>query len=502
MTCSVSVAAGADYERAAEDLVRRAGYLLAAIVLLGCAGSAWTLLARERGGPRHRDVTLAGDVPATFYLPDAGEPPPAVVVGHGYSGDRVTMSSLSRSLAEAGYAVLAIDFAGHGASPRSSAAVDGADELAAGLDWLEDSAEVDPDRLAVLGHSMGAYAVLELVAGDPRPSATVVFGSSRSTPFGGREPPNLLVLAGENDSSSVHSGSRALAERVDGARVAEIEGANHVSILWFDDTVAETVAWLDAVFGIQRETPAELVDDRLGVALLYFLFLPVAFAALGALAGKLGPRRSAGAPATLRTFALLAAALVVAAPVVAIVEPAGFFGAGFGDVVVYLAIAGALICLPQLRGTRSVPPTATLTRLAAAGLGCAVAMFVLLSPLGAVLHRLVPTLQRALLAGLMTPLLGLFFVQLQASVRRGSLVRSTSASAAAHFVVLLGLTAGVVLGVFPGVVGLALPLLAGVFGLVEVFGITAYAAGRNGVLVGVVESFWVAGLAAAVMPLP
>lgn len=59
-------------------------------------------------------MTLAGDVPATFYLPDAYESPepPAVVVGHGYSGDRATMSSLARSLAEAGYAVLAIDFAG------------------------------------------------------------------------------------------------------------------------------------------------------------------------------------------------------------------------------------------------------------------------------------------------------------------------------------------------------------------------------------------------------
>lgn len=255
--------------------MRRAGYVVVGIALLAWIVLTPILLAFERGGPEHRDVTLADDVPATFYLPDTYESPepPAVVVGHGYSGDRATMSSLSRSLAEAGYAVLAIDFAGHGANPRSSDAVDGAEEVAAALDWLEDSDEVDRDALAVPGHSMGAYAVLDLVAIDTRPSATIVIGSSRAAPYEGRQPPNLLALAPENDSSSVRSGSRALARDVEGARAVQIDGANHVSVLWFDDTVAETVAWLDRVFGIERGTAASIDDQRLGVALWCFPFV-------------------------------------------------------------------------------------------------------------------------------------------------------------------------------------------------------------------------------------
>ncbi|HYP22880.1 MAG TPA: alpha/beta hydrolase, partial [Actinomycetota bacterium] len=100
--------------------MRRAGVAVLAVAVLATAVLGVMLLARERGGPRHRDVTLAGDVPATFYLPD---PPldgaPAVVVAHGYSGDRATMSSLARSIALAGYGVLAIDFRGHGANPNA-----------------------------------------------------------------------------------------------------------------------------------------------------------------------------------------------------------------------------------------------------------------------------------------------------------------------------------------------------------------------------------------------
>lgn len=488
--------------------MRRAGYAVMGISVLAWAILTPILVALQLGGPKHRNVTLAGDVPATFYLPDGdarsyeGPGPPAVVVGHGYSGDRATMSSLSRSLAEAGYAVLAIDFAGHGANPNPSSDRDRAGDLATGLDWLQSSDEVDGNRLAVLGHSMGAYAVLDLVAEDDRPWATIVLGSGRSSAAAGSEPPNLLALAGESDSSTVRSGSRALAAGVDGAKAVQIDGANHISILWFDDTVRETVAWLDDVFGIERSAEARRVDHRLGVVPWYLLCLPGVFAGVGAAAGKLGPRSTEGSASEVRSVALLALALFVAAPVVTFLEPAGFLGEGLGDVVSYLAVAGAILYVSRIRGRPNLPPAAMLARLGAVGLASLVVLFVLLAPLGPVLHRLVPTPPRLLLLGVMTPPLALFFVQLQATLRRGPLVRATVASVAGHGLVLVALAAGVLTGVFPGVVALALPILAGVFALAEVFGITAYAQGRNGVLVGVVESLWVAGLAAVTMPLP
>lgn len=428
--------------------MRRAGYVLVGISVLAWAILTPILVALQLGGPGHRNVTLAGDVPATFYLPDGdtrsyeGPGPPAVVVGHGYSGDRATMSSLSRSLAEAGYAVLAIDFAGHGANPNPSSEQDRAGDLAAGLDWLQSSNEVDGNRLAVLGHSMGAYAVLDLIAVDERPSATIVLGSGRSSVAAGREPANLLALAGESDSSTVRSGSRALADDVDGAKAVQIDGANHISILWFHDTVRETVAWLDDVFGIERPAEARRVDHRLGVVPWYFLCLPGVFAGVGMTAGKLGPRSPEGSGSVARSVALLALALFAAAPVATFAEPAGFLGEGFGDVVSYLAVAGAVLGLARIRSRPKLPPAATLARLGAVAFASLVVLFVLLAPLGPVLHRLVPTPPRLLLLGVMTPPLALFFVQLQETLRRGPLVRAMSASVAGHGLVLVALAAG------------------------------------------------------------
>src|SRR4029453_5150534 len=86
----------------------------------------------ERGGPVHLDLVIPGGIPATFYLPGPGAPrgfpfpeppgagnrPPAVLLVHGYTSDRVAMSILARRLARAGYGVLAIDVRGHGTNPR------------------------------------------------------------------------------------------------------------------------------------------------------------------------------------------------------------------------------------------------------------------------------------------------------------------------------------------------------------------------------------------------
>ena len=77
-------------------------------------------------------MAIPGGIPATFYLPGpapefglpfpeppgAGNGPPAVLLVHGYTTDRVTMSVLARRLANAGYGVLAIDVRGHGQNAR------------------------------------------------------------------------------------------------------------------------------------------------------------------------------------------------------------------------------------------------------------------------------------------------------------------------------------------------------------------------------------------------
>jgi len=89
-------------------------------------------------------------------------PVPAVLVMHGWGANAATMAPVVAPLQAAGFAVLLIDARCHGRSddedftslPRF------AEDIAAGLAWLRRQPGIDSDRLALLGHSVGAGAAL------------------------------------------------------------------------------------------------------------------------------------------------------------------------------------------------------------------------------------------------------------------------------------------------------------------------------------------------------
>lgn len=89
-------------------------------------------------------------------------PVPAVLAMHGWGANAAMMWPVVPSLHEAGFAVLLIDARCHGRSddeaftsmPRF------AEDIAAGLDWLKRQPDIASDRLALLGHSVGAAASL------------------------------------------------------------------------------------------------------------------------------------------------------------------------------------------------------------------------------------------------------------------------------------------------------------------------------------------------------
>lgn len=134
---------------------------------LGHAGAPalFGLKAREVRLP-----TSAGKQLFAWFIPVPGAAAaPAVAVMHGWGGNASMMLPLAPQLHEAGFAVLLIDARCHGASddddftslPRF------AEDIDAGLDWLRQQADVDPCRLAVLGHSVGAGAALLSAARQP-----------------------------------------------------------------------------------------------------------------------------------------------------------------------------------------------------------------------------------------------------------------------------------------------------------------------------------------------
>ena len=105
---------------------------------------------------------------------------PGVLVAHGFAGSRQLMLGYGYTLAHAGYAVMLWDFAGHGANPQPLAP----DSLQAAVDAaygvLIEQPEVDPGRLALLGHSMGSGAVMAAAIRDPERYAATIAVSPTS----------------------------------------------------------------------------------------------------------------------------------------------------------------------------------------------------------------------------------------------------------------------------------------------------------------------------------
>ena len=93
-----------------------------------------------------------------------------------------------------------------------------------------------------------------------------------------------------------------------------------------------------------------------------------------------------------------------------------------------------------------------------------------------------------------------FFAAFEAIVRRGTVVRSIGWGVLGRAVLLAVLYLGVASGAFAPVVGIVVPLLFGLFLLLEVFAATAYASGRNTALIAVVDAVFVAWIVTATIP--
>ncbi len=516
-----------------QRIVSLVGVLAAAAFLLGS-----TRLAQlERSGPAHLDLVLDGGVPATAYLPDDRPPraafrvpppdaerPPAVILVHGFIGDRVMLSGLARGIARAGYAALVIDAAGHGENrnpyTRSRAREDSfAPDLRAAVDFLRGWPHVDGSRIAVGGHSMGAAASLDYATRDSGLDAVLLISGSASLE-GPHDPPNTLLLVAEDDPERVVSGAREAAsrlagraieaggtvgrhDRLDAVRFEVIDGSDHLSIIWKQSTLRELVAWLDAAFGVERSAPVSS-DPRAALMLPLLAAFVLLLPGLGSLVGMLVPA-GAERPAEGRLLGLglLAASLLLTLPLVAFGRPGAPVGVELGDLVaLHFALAGtaALVAL-RLRWPDVLEGAFAAPLASARGAAVAVlAVYALMQPFGSVAHGLVLTPERSLVFVLCT--LAFLPLALAASLtlRRGGTAGAALAGLGSRVLILLVLLVGVRLGVLGPVVLLLVPPLAGVSLLIEILAASLYAASRNLLAIALVDAAWLALVVAALMP--
>ncbi|WP_435586630.1 alpha/beta fold hydrolase [Micromonospora aurantiaca (nom. illeg.)] len=308
------------------------------------------LLARADAGLSTRRATVAG-VPLTEVRADgvSGDRRPGVVIAHGFAGSARLMRPLADSVARRGGIAVLLDFAGHGASharlpgagrdeERSRALL--RHDLDVAVAWLRGRPGVDPDRIVLVGHSMGAGAVTRYAVAHPEIDRTVAI----SLPDGGDVPAGwpgrlTLVVGGLEFAGFRQAVDEASRDAAPGTRTRVVApGVEHVSVLFAPRTHA---AVLDALPDPAGGPPPSPLTRPAGAGLLLAGFA-LGFVPLAALLPRRA-RAGTGGPRTGRWLAATVPAAGVGAVLAALLPTARLPLAVGGYVAVFLLLTGVLL---------------------------------------------------------------------------------------------------------------------------------------------------------------
>ena len=505
-----------------------------------------TRLARfQNGSPPHQDFELPGGEPATMYMPGTtnqlGEQnpfyqlfpsppesrPPAVVLVHGFSADRMNVSALARRIAQNGYGVVTIDVHGHGSNRNPFSNDIGGDgilgaDIKNAVEFLRHSNLVDGTRIVVMGHSMGAGASLDFATRDPGLKGAVMISGGFSLE-GPERPRNTLFIFAQNDPGFIRESSATIAAHLAGVdkpepgkvygdfasgtavEAIEIPSVNHITIIWSAPAAENIIKWLDGACGVKRAGEINLAEPRLNTILVVLALFILLIAPIGWMSGGLVTpwvRRAADRNGWLG-LALVAGALFAAMPLIAVVTPTEFIPLVVGDIVIsWIAVAGglliALIALRNPIDVRLLEGTKTSTILAAL---FAFAAVYVMSAYDVTLHRATVTPER-LVAMVGSGILVLpFFISFELLLRRGGTGISTLLGSLGRVLIVVTMVAGLAMGVIPFVVGLILIGIVLQLAMMEIFAAAAYSASGNLLLIAIVESLWFARLFAISSPI-
>jgi pimeloyl-ACP methyl ester carboxylesterase len=218
-------------------VVRRVLVLLACAACLAAApalaASPQTVSLRTEDG-----ITILG----TLYLP--ARPGPGVILLHMQTRSREDWQAVAAHLADAGFAALAIDFRGSGASDPAPPGSDPQDYSRWTLDakaaraYLASRSDVVQGRVGVAGASIGANIAALFAAADPSVRSLALLsagldyrGVRIEAAMGKLTGRSALLVASEEDSYAANS-ARRLAKQAGGTRELRLlTGAGHGTVM-------------------------------------------------------------------------------------------------------------------------------------------------------------------------------------------------------------------------------------------------------------------------------
>jgi pimeloyl-ACP methyl ester carboxylesterase len=200
-----------------------------------------------------------------YIQPEGGYDLPAIIIAHGYGGSQQIMYGYAYAFAHSGYAVMMLDFSGHASNP---APLDfGRDSLQADIEKAYQSLitfnDIDEERIALLGHSMGSGAVMTAGINSPDKYSAVVAVSPTGAEVSESLPQNLMLQAGTLEGDFVEN-AKALLEEAGGlsndfegktARIyTEIANVEHITILFNSNSHNHAVNWANQAFEIESQS--------------------------------------------------------------------------------------------------------------------------------------------------------------------------------------------------------------------------------------------------------
>lgn len=196
------------------------------------------------------------EIQGTYYPTEGTEKMPAILLLHQNGGRRQQWDRVVPALIGAGYNVLAVDQRGFGQTGGKRDYLLLEKDGVTLMNWLREQPTVDPDRVAVMGASVGANAAIRTCVLDQR--CLVAIALSPGVNFFGVKPveaikeskgKSYLLLSGQNDSESTAAVKSALMETPRSsnalARLYADKGLHGTDLLMLPDVGPLILNWLE-----------------------------------------------------------------------------------------------------------------------------------------------------------------------------------------------------------------------------------------------------------------
>ncbi len=194
--------------------------------------------------------------PPVIVTQVAGKKAPGVLLLHMLPGSRADWAAVARQLQAQGMAALALDFRGHGASAGPEDWGKSIDDTRAAWETLLSMPEVDPQRTAIVGASVGANLALLIGANNAKVEAVVAL--SPGDDFLGIRPTGVLsnfgnrpvyLIASQDDAYS-YASAQHMAPHLAGGETFFYTNAGHGTAMFSNpDLATRLLGWLGVKIG-------------------------------------------------------------------------------------------------------------------------------------------------------------------------------------------------------------------------------------------------------------